>query len=82
MSTSYYELASPWSSLRVDDNEVHARLHLWSDGKKAGELVVASEDAGAACRSQQSKKGKLHFFLTVAEFMYALIDQMEGDDGE
>ena len=57
MSTSYTELKAPWSSIGVDDNGTHARIHVWNDGKKAGELVVASADRGDAVRSFVGMEG-------------------------
>ena len=48
MSTSYYELRAPWSSIRVDEIGQHTRIHMWAAGKKAGELVVGPEHLSEA----------------------------------
>lgn len=43
MSTEYSELKSPWSSIEVEIAH-HIRLHIWTYGKKSGELVFGPED--------------------------------------
>ena len=60
MSTYFYDLAEPWSSIRVEKGPVHDRLLIWVDGKKSGELVFRVEDEGALtaaimCFSDQNR---------------------------
>lgn len=47
MSTYFYNLAEPWSSVQVHEGPAHNRLVIWVNGKKAGELAFGAEDEGA-----------------------------------
>lgn len=40
MSTSYFHLRAPITSLALDEGPVHDRLRVWQDHGLAGELVV------------------------------------------
>ena len=40
MSTSYYRLRDPFSSMRLKEGKVHDRVTLWEGGALAGTLVV------------------------------------------
>ena len=51
MSTTFYELREPWSSIRVEETPGHARITLWNDGGLAGTLTVKIEDLGPALGS-------------------------------
>lgn len=43
MSTHYYELKHPWSSIRCEDNAKHCKISVWESGALAGTLTVESK---------------------------------------
>ncbi len=44
MSTSYYRLREPVTSLRIERNETHARLSIWTNHGLAGTLVLRGDE--------------------------------------
>lgn len=58
MSTSYYNLRSPWTSIRVtqDPGAPHARISLWEKGALAGELCVTAESVTAIVTGFRDKQ--------------------------
>ena len=46
MSTTYYELRPPWSSIKVSKGGGHAHVKLWDAGALAGELAILEDHLG------------------------------------
>ena len=42
MSTEYYRLKPPFTSIRIDSDAAHDRVTLWEDHANAGTLVLSS----------------------------------------
>jgi hypothetical protein len=45
MSTSYYYLREPITSVRFEERGEHCHISVWEHGKLAGKLIVAKENA-------------------------------------
>ena len=45
MSTEYYRLKHPLTSIRVVENDGHVRITLWEEGANIGTLVVSKRNA-------------------------------------
>jgi len=50
MSTEYYDLAEPFSSIRLDESGPHVRVTLWEAGANVGTLTLTRDGATAFLR--------------------------------
>jgi len=50
MSTDYYWLRDPFTSIRLEEGEVHDRVTLWEGGANCGTLTLRAGHGRVVCR--------------------------------
>ncbi len=63
MGCNYYELRSPWSSIRVEDRGAHTHITLWQAGGNAGTLQCV----GSLTVDQEKRSGAISCFFGEVE---------------
>ena len=73
MSTAYYRLRAPITSLRLEEGPGHDRLHIWEHHALAGELVLSLGSGREVAR---------FFFETNADDVHCAIHAYAGGPSE